>query len=538
MKKILVTCALPYANGPIHIGHMLEQIQADIWVRYNKLLGNVVYFICADDSHGTAILLKSRELNISCENIINIMYKKHKRDFKAFNISHDLYFTTHNELNYFFSLYILKKFQEKKLIIKKKIYQLYDKKANIFLPDRFVQGECPRCNTKKQYGDNCSFCGNVYYAYQLKNPVSLVTKTIPVKYYTKHLFLSIKFLKNILYKWIKNSLMHRGIKKQLFLWLNDNLNDWNITRDKPYFGFKIPSKYIRDKYFYVWMDATICYISSFKYLCKLRKYNFNDFWSKNSKYDLYHFIGKDILYFHGLYWPSLLYISNFRLPTSLVVHGHVKINNYKMSKSANNFISAKKWLQYFDSDSLRYYYASKLSFKSNDVNFNLSEFLNKVNNDLINKFINIPFRVNKYLEKYFNNYLSENLYNVSFYNFFVKKSTLVSKYFLKFNYSKSLHLINKLLDMVNCFINNEKPWLMFLNGKMIYLHQICTTIINIFRVIAIYLSPVIPELFIKIEKYFNINLTWDSIQKPLIKHKMLNCNIIFLKRKEVPSGFL
>ncbi len=524
MKNILVTCAFPYANGPIHIGHILEHIQADIWVRYQKLLGNKVYFICADDSHGTAVMLKSNELNLLPEVMIENILKDHKKQFKKFNIIHDIYYTTHNKFNYFYCLLLLNNLKINKLLYKKNIYQFYDIYKNIFLPDRFLKGQCPKCKKYNQYGDICNFCNKIYNSFDLINPKSLLSNTIPVLKKTNHLFINIKKYKKFLFNWILVSGFQSEVKNQLLFWLdNDDLIDWNISRDFPYFGFKIPNKYILNKFFYVWLDAPLGYISVFKKFCYLN-YNYSkfyDFWKNDNDYEIYHFIGKDILYFHGLLWPIMLDVLDFKKPTNIIVHGHIKINGHKMSKSENNFISTKKWLKYFDSDSLRYYFASKLSFKINDINLCINDFLKTINCNLVNNYINIASRIYPFINKYYNNNLSNKLLDYNFYNFFLNKYDLINNYFLNFNYYKIILEINKLVSLVNKYINDYKPWLICKNLKKRYeLHKFCTTIINIFAIISIYLCPIIPNIFNKIEKFLNIKLYWKKIQIPILNHKI------------------
>ncbi len=528
MKNILVTCALPYSNGPIHLGHILEHVQADVWVRYQKLLGNNVYFLCSDDSHGTAILLKSRELNINPKKMISKLYLEHKQQFLNFNISHDFYCTTHNKYNYLFSLYYIKKISVLGLLKKKNIYQFYDKYHNIFLSDRFVIGKCPLCLSNRQYGDSCNVCGNIYNVLDLINPISILSKKKPFLKNSEHLFLNINFFRKKIISWVHNSLLQNEVKNQLLMWLNKNINDWNISRDVPYFGFKIPNIYIKSKYFYVWLDALLSYISNFKYFCEINNlFLFNDFWNINSKYELYHFIGKDILYFHGLLWPSILDSMNFRKPSGLIVHGHLKINSNKMSKSNNNFITSKKWLKYLDSDSLRYFLVSKLSNHINDIDLCMDEFLNKINSDIVNKYINIISRISVFIDNYFNSCLSNNLYDFKFYKYFVNKSILISNMFLNFDYSGALIKICDFCDLVNSYINDKKPWLMDI--KSIKLHEFCSTIINIFIVISVYLSPVLPDLSSKIEKYLNIKLTWKCLNKPILGHKLNKYKKLFFR---------
>ncbi len=530
MKEILVTCALPYSNGPIHLGHIMEHIQADVWVRFNRLLGNNVFFICSDDSHGTAIDLKSRQLNIDPEIMINNILKDHKCQFKRFNIFHDFYYTSHNKDNYLLTLYVIKKIKNKKILIRKNIYQYYDVENKIFLPDRFIKGKCPKCYADDQYGDFCESCGKIYNSIDLINPISCLSNTVPKLCKSDHLFLKINKFKNILIEWINKCNLQNEISSQLFSWLKNDLNDWCISRDMPYFGFKIPNKYIVGKYFYVWLDALLSYISTFHCFCKERKINiFNDFWLKNSNCELYHFIGKDILYFHGLLWPVILHISDFRKPTNLIVHGHLLINNSKMSKSRNNFITVSKWLKYFDSDSLRYYFCTKLSRNIKDINLCLFNFVHIFNSDIVNNFVNLISRTSKFIEIYFEKLLADKLSDYDFYFYFVNKSKLIKNLFLKFNYSLVLNEINLLLNLSNKYINDKKPWLMLKNKEMKMLHRFCTTIINVFKIISIYISPIMPDLFFKIEKFFNIKLSWKDLNKPILNHKISKYKKLYVR---------
>ncbi len=528
MKNILVTCAFPYSNGLLHLGHLLEHIQADIWVRFNKMIGNNVYFLCSDDSHGTAIILESKKLGILPEDIISNMYFKHKNQFKKFDIFHDFYFTTNSRINYFYSLLLLNNFYLKKLLKKKVINQYFDEKKNIFLPDRLLRGICPKCYKKNQYGDFCENCNSIYNSYELINPVSYLSNTVPVLRKSQHLFVNINIFKKEIYKWICISFLQDEIRNQLIKWLNFKFDFWNISRDYPYFGFKISNKYIKNKYFYVWWDALLGYISTFRYFCNKNGFVFfNDFWKKNSNFEIYHFIGKDILYFHGIIWPIMLDMLNFRKPSGLIVHGHVLLNGIKMSKSLNNFVSIDKWLECFDSDSLRYYFSTKLSYKINDINLCLSDFIKTINSDFVNKFINIASRIYFFINKYFNNFLSKEIWNFNFYNFFVSKSNLISNYFLNFDYYKVIFEINIFFDILNKCINKEKPWNMSLNFERNKLHNFCTTILNIFRVISIYLLPIVPNTCSKIEKFLNCKLIWKNLNKLILNHRISNYNILY-----------
>ncbi len=529
MKNILVTCAFPYSNGPIHLGHILEHIQADIWVKYQRLLGNNVYFICSDDSHGTAVLLKSRELNI---NVKDMIYKNlffHKNQFINFNIIHDFYHTTNSKYNKLFLNYLINKCKKNNLLYIKNILQYYDNKKKIFLPDRYLIGICPNCKNNNQYGDNCNKCGSFYNSIDLIKPRSVISNSIPILRYSKNLFLNISKFKFSILNWLKSKNFNKNILNQLINYLNiNNLFDWNISRDKPYFGFEIPKNIIKKKYFYVWLDALLGYISLFYKFCLKKNNNilFYDFWNLNSNYEIYHFIGKDILYFHGILWPCILEILNYRKPTNIIVHGHILINNIKMSKSYKNFITVDKWLNFFDSDSLRYYFASLLSNNICDINFSLNSFINKINSDIVNKFVNIASRNSTFLEKKFNNILSNKLLDDNFYYFFINKSVKINNLYLNFNYSKILLEINILLDIVNKYINDNKPWYFF-NNNLNKLHMFCTMIINIFRIISIYLYPIIPNIIKKVEIYLNDKLNWNSLNYILINHKLSKYNILY-----------
>ncbi|QJC28892.1 methionine--tRNA ligase [Enterobacteriaceae endosymbiont of Plateumaris rustica] len=526
-KKILVTCALPYANGPIHLGHMLEHIQADIWVRYNRMYyNNEIYFICADDAHGTPIMLKSKELNITPEKMITEIYKQHISDFKKFNISYDNYYTTHSNENRLISNSIYLRLKEKNFIKKKIINQLYDEDYNIFLPDRFVKGTCPKCNSLNQYGDNCEVCGSTYNNIDLINPISILSNTIPKLRTTKHYFFDLPQFTNKIKKWISSGVLQKSVEHKVKEWFLSGLKLWDITRDKPYFGFKIPGTI--DKYFYVWLDAPIGYISTFKNLCnKNKKLNFQEWWNTNSITKLYHFIGKDIIYFHSLFWPAILEGSNFRKPNKLFVHGHVTLNGNKMSKSKGTFITAKNWLKYIDSDSLRFYYASKLSLNIDDIDLNLDDFILKINSSIVNKIVNLASRTSYFINHYFNNKLSDNI-NSKLYLHFIKKSKNINSYFINLQFSHVIKEILKLTDIANHYIDNEKPWLLAKkNPTDLNIQKICTMGINMFRVIITYIKPIMPILSEKIEIFLNKKLNFYDLNKPLLGSKIKKFKILF-----------
>lgn len=520
IRKILVTCALPYSNGPIHLGHMLEHIQADIWVRYQKMRGNETWFICADDSHGTAIMLKAKEKNTTPEILIKNIWEDHKSDFLQFNISHDNYHYTHSQENLLFINKIYNSLTENNLIKKKIISQFYDFKENIFLPDRFIKGICPACYSKDQYGDNCEKCGSIYNPTDLIKPKSILSNTVPTLKKSMHLFFDLPKFTNFLKKWIVSGSLPKQIVKKTNEWFVKGLKEWNISRDAPYFGFKIPG--FSNKYFYVWMDAPIGYISTFKNLCeKQKKLSFNEYWEKNSATELYHFIGKDIVYFHSLFWPSILKACSFRIPNKIFVHGYVTMNGNKISKSKGSVISAKQWIKHFDSDSLRYYYASKLSSNIEDIEINLLDFFNKINSDIVNKIVNIASRCSKFINNNCNNLLSQVLLDIEVYKKFVNFSSVIEKFFEQRQFSLVVKKIIELTDFANCYISDKSPWLLSkdinnkLNVQMIY-----TMGINFFRVILTWLKPIVPELAMRSENFLNIKLTWKDICYPLLDHKI------------------
>lgn len=518
-NKILVTCALPYSNGPIHLGHMLEQIQADIWVRYKRMRGNDVYFICADDSHGTAIMIKSNKINILPKIMINKVKIRHKLDFSRFNITHNYYDITNSGTNKELVKRIYLNLKFNGFIKSKKISQLYDEKEKVFLPDRFVKGICPVCKSKDQYGDNCEICGSTYSAISLIEPKSILSNLKPVIKESNHIFFNLPYFKNLLKKWTKSIKLQKPVYNKINNWLNLDLIKWNISRDKPYFGFKIPN--FEEKYFYVWLDAPISYISTIKKACINRlNFSFKDFFKYNSRIKIYHFIGKDIIYFHTLFWPAILESIKFKKPDNIFVHGYLTINNYKMSKSKGTFITANDWLKFLDSDSLRYYYASKLSNNINDINIDMYDFMKKINSDIVNKIVNLASRNSKFINNYFNDILSEEIEDKKLYNYFIKESYIISKLF---NSRKFNHVTKKIIDLTNIannYIDNKTPWKLSKIKDKKLLHNIVSMGLNLFRILATFLKPIVPELVIKIEKFLNISLTWNSIYYPLLNHKI------------------
>ncbi|UNB92312.1 MAG: methionine--tRNA ligase [gamma proteobacterium endosymbiont of Trioza apicalis] len=527
VKKILVTCALPYANGEIHLGHILEHIQADIWVRYQRMIGNKVYFICADDSHGTPIMLKSKKLNISPEFIIKKINLQHQKDFLGFDVIYDNYHSTHSNENYVLSRYIYKQLKKNGYVKSRLVSQFYDFEKNIFLSDRFVKGKCPVCYSIDQYGDNCESCGSIYNSIDLINPISIISGNTPIINNSEQIFFDYITLKKKLLVWINSSILQKQVVNKIKEWFKLGLRNWNISRDYPYFGFKIPGLY--KKYFYVWFDAPIGYICSFKNLCfKYNNIDFNEFWDITSKVELCHFIGKDVIYFHSLLWPSILEVSGFRKPTFLFVHGYVTINGVKMSKSKGTFIKASTYLNYLDSDCLRYYYSTKLSTNIEDIDINLEDFTQRVNNDLVNKIVNLAIRNSNFIYKFFNYKLSKIIAEPSLYKFFIKMSILVGEFYSKLKISNVIKIIIILVKIANRYIDKKSPWKLVKNKKLIhYLHSICSMGIELFRILMIFLKPIVPSLSKRVEFFLNIELNWHDIKLPLYFHTIKYVKILF-----------
>ncbi|WP_343152903.1 methionine--tRNA ligase [Buchnera aphidicola] len=519
-KKILVTCAFPYANGPIHLGHMLEHIQADIWVRYHRLQEKKIWFISADDSHGTATMLNAEKLNITPEKLVLNSYKQHKLDLLNFNISYDNYYLTHSKENYSFLKKIYFELNKKKLFETKVINQLYDTKKNIFLPDRYIKGTCPICLAIDQYGDNCEKCGSIYSTMDIINPKSVISNVTPIIKKSTHLFFKLKKFTKILKSWIASGVLQKSVMNKTKEWFKNGLKNWNISRDAPYFGFKIPN--FLNKYFYVWLDAPIGYISTFKNLCdKNNSINFDEFWKKNSNTQLYHFIGKDIIYFHSLFWPAILEASSFRKPTKIFVHGYLTNNGKKFSKSKNSFIKASDWIKHFNTDSLRYYYASKLSSTIEDIEFDLKDLVQRFNSEIINKVINLASRNARFINLNFNNLLSENIDEPKLFFLFCKESHVIGEFYKKREYFLAIKKIMFFADLANKYITEQSPWVIAkINSKSLKLQSICSMGINLFRIIIIWLAPVLPDLFLKVEKFLNIKLLWKEISIPLLSHKI------------------
>ena len=525
---MLVTCALPYANGSIHLGHILEHIQADIWVRYQRMRGNKVIMVCADDTHGTPIMIKAKQLHMTPEEMITKIGEEHRKSFAGFLISYDNFYTTHSPENKELSERLFLTLKEKGYIKEKTISQLYDEKEKMFLPDRFVKGTCPRCHAEGQYGDNCEVCGATYSPSDLINPVSVVSGTTPVEKQTTHYFFDLPQFGTSLHEWVKTALPVEMVNK-IEEWFEQGLQMWDITRDSPYFGFKIPG--IDDKFFYVWLDAPVGYLGSFKNFCSTHPdVNFEDFVKADSPYEMYHFIGKDILYFHSLFWPAMLEGANLRRPTKLFIHGYVTVNGSKMSKSRGTFIKADTFLRHFPAETLRYYYAAKMNNKIDDIDFNLDDFVKRVNADIVNKLVNLAARSAGFLTKSFDGMLSERLPDPALYQKFADARENIGNLIDSREYSRAVREIMELADEANRYVDETAPWVESKkNGATEHLQEICTQALNMFRAIMTFLKPVLPEVAANAEKFLNTELTWDSVAEPLLSHKINQYKALFTR---------
>lgn len=521
MRKILVTSALPYANGSIHLGHLVEYIQTDIWVRAQRFANNDVYYICADDTHGTPVMLRAEKENISPDELVNMVHKEHSADFFDFNIRFNNFYTTNSQENKELSEQIYLTLKNYNKIEKKQIEQFFDEEKNMFLPDRFIKGSCPRCKAKDQYGDSCEICGSTYTPTDLIDAYSVVSGSKPIKKKTDHYFFKLSECSDFLEQWTQSGTLQQEAVNKLKEWFKAGLTDWDISRDAPYFGFEIPDA--PGKFFYVWLDAPIGYMASFKNFCQKNSVNFDEYWNINSDAELVHFIGKDILYFHALFWPATLKYSDFRLPDKIYAHGFLTINGEKMSKSRGTFITARSYLDTLKNpDLLRYYFFSKLNDSMEDIDLNLDDFLVKVNSDLVGKFINIASRTSGFIVKYFDNILIEandftDEDSISYINNLVAlKKEIILLYDAR-QYSKLTRLVMSHVEVINEFVNKREPWILAKQDSQQQmnsdLHEVCSTALQAFRLISIYLAPVFPGLVIKIESFFNDNFkSFDQVE--------------------------
>lgn len=525
-RKILVTSALPYANGDIHIGHLLEYVQTDIWVRFQKSRGHQCFYVCADDTHGTPVMLRAEKEGKTPEAFIQESQAAHEKDFKDALIGFDNYYTTHSQESKELTQNIYLKLKEAGHISSKTINQLYDPEKNMFLPDRFVKGTCPKCKSEDQYGDNCDKCGATYTTTELINPKSAVSGATPITKESEHFFFDLKGFESFLRDWLSSGTLEGTphvqpeVQNKMNEWLDD-LRQWDISRDAPYFGWEIPGE--KDKYFYVWLDAPIGYMASFKNLCDKRDdINFDDFWGKDSDAEVYHFIGKDIIYFHTLFWPSVLKGAGYRTPSAVWAHGFVTVNGNKMSKSKGTFIKARTYLEHFRPEFLRYYYAAKLSSRIDDFDLNLEDFVQRVNSDLVGKLVNIASRCAGFISKQFDGKLCDTVIEPELMNEFTEASETLADHYENRDFGRAVKHIMALADKANAYIANEEPWKLVKNDETKErAHQVCSLGINMFKALTTYLAPVLPELAGKVQDFLKLdNLNWPSAQDVLTGHEI------------------
>ncbi len=517
-RQILVTNALPYANAALHLGHILEYTQTDVWVRFQRMRGNECYYLSADDAHGTAIMLKADEKGISSEQHIADMRAIHEADFKDFLISVDNYHTTHSDENRAFSELIYNRLNDNGHIATREITQAFDPEKNLFLADRYIKGTCPKCHADDQYGDNCEACGATYSPAELIEPKSAISGATPVQKESTHLFFKLPDFENLLKDWTRSGSLQSEIANKLAEWLDSGLQEWDISRDAPYFGFEIPGQ--KDKFFYVWLDAPIGYMASFKNLCdRSADLDFDHYWNKNSTTELYHFIGKDIINFHGLFWPAMLYAAAFRTPTAVYAHGFLTVNGQKMSKSRGTFIKAGTYLRHLQPEYLRYYFAAKLNNKVDDLDLNLDDFVQRVNSDLVGKVVNIASRSAGFISKKFNGQLSPLVSEPELLKAFADEQHTIAEYYEKREFGKAIKAIMALADQANQYIADKEPWVLAKQeGMEQQVQDICSTGLNMFRTLMIYLTPVLPIMSADVTKFLNDDLAWASLDTPLIDH--------------------
>jgi len=530
IRHILVTSALPYANGSIHIGHMVEYIQTDIWVRFQKMQGNQCTYVCADDAHGTPIMLRAQTEGITPEQLIANTEKEHRADFADFCIGFDNFHSTHSDENKILAQSIYTRLKDAGHIHSKTIEQAYDPEKEMFLPDRFIRGECPKCGAEDQYGDNCEVCGSTYSPTDLINPVSAVSGATPIKKESEHYFFALGDFEAMLKDWINGEHVQAEITNKLNEWFESGLQDWDISRDKPYFGFEIPGT--SNKYFYVWLDAPVGYMASFKNLCdKQQDLSFDDYWATDSQYELYHFIGKDIAYFHTLFWPAMLNGSGYRTPTGVFCHGFLTVDGKKMSKSRGTFIKARTYLDNLNPEYLRYYFAAKLGSGIDDLDLNLEDFQARVNSDLVGKVVNIASRCAGFITKRFDGMLAESIEPTNLDNvnngeqLFLENATdgeSVRRKYEAREFGHAMRDIMYMADRVNQYIDEQQPWVLAKqDGMERKLHIICTTGLNLFKQLIVYIKPVLPSMAKNVEAFLNIDeLNWDDRNKKLLNHKI------------------
>ncbi len=519
-KRILITSALPYANGPIHLGHLVEYTQTDIWARYQRLRGHDCVYVCADDAHGTPIMLRAQSEGITPEALIARMHEEHLRDFTGFGIGFDLYHSTHSPENFEISQEIYRALRSADFINIREIEQAYDAVAGIFLPDRFIRGTCPRCQAPDQYGDSCEVCGATYSPTDLINPVSAVSGAVPERRQSEHYFFQLGDFTGFLKQWIHSGTLQEEVAHKLDEWFSIGLADWDISRDAPYFGIPIPDA--PGKFFYVWLDALPGYMAATRHWCASHGRDFSDYWGPDASAEIYHFIGKDIIYFHGLFWPAMLKGSGHRLPTGIFAHGHLTVNGAKMSKSRGTSITAGQYLQHLNPEFLRYYIATRLNSHVEDIDLNLEDFLLKGNGDLVGKVVNLASRAAGFIHRFFAGQLAPSLgSDQAFYDSLLDSQEAIGEAYESREYGKAMRDIMALADQINAYVDQNAPWAMAKNPEQREaLHRVATVTLNGFRILVTLLSPVIPELARKSLAFLQTELSWPGLSQPLLKHNI------------------
>jgi methionyl-tRNA synthetase len=519
-RTILVTSALPYANGPIHIGHLVEYIQTDIWARFQKLRRHDCLYVCADDAHGTPIMLRAEQEGLTPEQLIERVGEEHRADFRDFHIGFDNYYTTHSPENRELSELVYRRNHDAGHITTRTITQAFDPEREMFLPDRFIRGECPRCGAPDQYGDSCESCGATYAPTELKNPVSVVSGSTPVERDSLHYFFKLADFEPMLREWTSAEHVQDEVTNKLNEWFDAGLREWDISRDAPYFGFRIPDT--EDKYFYVWLDAPIGYMASFRNLCEREGLDFDAYWSQGSEAELYHFIGKDIIYFHTLFWPAMLAGAGMRTPSAVYAHGFLTVDGQKMSKSRGTFIKARTYLDHLNPEYLRYYFAAKLGSGVDDIDLNLEDFIQRVNSDLVGKVVNIASRCAGFINKRFEGRLSAECAEPALYSEFIDSSEAIAADYEAREYGHAIRKIMALADRANQYIDANKPWVLAKEpGREQQVQDVCSVGLNLFRVLATWLQPVLPAMARQVETFLNLPaMRWDAIETPLTDHRI------------------
>jgi methionyl-tRNA synthetase len=514
-RKILVTNALPYANGPLHFGHIIEAVQTDIWVRFQKMQGHECLYVCAEDTHGTPIMIKAQAEGVTPEALIARVAEEHRRDYRDFLIGHDHFHTTHSPENQSVTNQLYTRLRDAGHISTRSVRQAYDEKAGMFLPDRYVKGECPKCGALDQYGDSCEVCGATYTPADLKNPISVVSGATPVWRESLHYFFQLGHFEATLKAWLESGARQPQVRAKLAEWFEAGLQDWDISRDAPYFGFEIPDA--PGKYFYVWFDAPIGYLGAFRALCNSRGLDFDAYWKPDSSYEVYHFIGKDISYFHNLFWPAVLHGGGLRKPTAVFVHGFLTINAAKMSKSRGTFITARRYLELLPPEPLRYYFAGKLSAGIDDMDLNLEDFVARVNSDIVGKLVNIASRCAGFVQRA-GGKLATELPEPELYREFAEARAAIGRLYDAREYSAAIREIMLLADKANQYVDARKPWTLAKDPtRAAEVLAVCTQGINLFRALMTYLAPVLPQMACNAAKFLGDPLVdWNAVERPLL----------------------